>query len=107
MICIKGLPKDMLLMTLFNHSHQQGMGCLDPLGGHPMTIATAASDVAKSSPHLYFDYVHGRVLKVDLSGDYLDDRLYDRDNYQGATRDAILDRRWRVDLDEFERYHAA
>jgi len=32
----------------------------------------------------YFDYLSGRVMKVDLSSDELDPWLYDRDNGQGA-----------------------
>ena len=37
----------------------------------------------------YFDYLKGRVMKVDLSGDELCVRLYDRDNGQGAAERAL------------------
>ena len=37
----------------------------------------------------YFDYLHGRVLKVDLSGDEFDERLYDRDCGEGAAQRAV------------------
>ena len=38
----------------------------------------------------YFDYVKGRVMKVDLSSDeQFDERLYDRDNGPGAAQSAI------------------
>ena len=37
----------------------------------------------------YFDYLHGRVLKVDLSGDEFDERLYDRDCGKGAAQRAV------------------
>ena len=38
---------------------------------------------------LYFDYLYGRIMKVDLSRDYFDPRLYDRDNGPGAAERAI------------------
>ena len=34
----------------------------------------------------YFDYVQGRVMKVDLSGDSFNPWLYDRDNGEGAAK---------------------
>ena len=37
----------------------------------------------------YFDYLYGRVLKVDLSGDGFDERLYDRDCGEGAAQRAV------------------
>ena len=37
----------------------------------------------------YFDYVHRRVIKVDLSGDDFSPRLYDRDNGAGAAAAAL------------------
>ncbi len=39
--------------------------------------------------HTYFDYLAGRVMKIDLSGDELDPRLYDRDLGQGAAERTI------------------
>lgn len=38
-----------------------------------------------------FDYLQGRVMKVDLSEDTLDPWLYDRDNGQGAAERAIAE----------------
>ena len=38
---------------------------------------------------LYFDYLFGRVIKVDLSGNWFDERLYDRDNGIGAAQAAV------------------
>lgn len=37
----------------------------------------------------YFDYLNGRVMKVDLSGDSFDERLYDRDNDLGSAQKVI------------------
>lgn len=44
-----------------------------------------------NAERIYFDYLQGRVMKVDLAGDELDPRLYDRDNGEGAARRAIYD----------------
>ena len=38
---------------------------------------------------MYFDYLEGRVMKIDLSGDTVDPRGYDRDNGQGAVQKVI------------------
>lgn len=38
----------------------------------------------------YFDYVNGRVMKVDLCGDELRVGLFDRDNGEGAARMALV-----------------
>ncbi|MFA5049133.1 MAG: hypothetical protein WC516_08970 [Patescibacteria group bacterium] len=39
----------------------------------------------------YFDYLGGKVMKINLAGDSLDTRLYDRDNGEEAAEYAILD----------------
>jgi hypothetical protein len=38
---------------------------------------------------MYFDYLHGRVMKIGLNTDDLEERLYDRDNGQGAAERAL------------------
>lgn len=37
----------------------------------------------------YFDYLNGRVLKINLSGDELDTYLYNRDNGPDAAENAL------------------
>ena len=101
MISIKGLDKAAVLAALYNASHPLRMGFLhyDP---KPMTIEEAREMIGAGDDttqafgkfvhgdrQLYFDYLKGRVMKVDLSGDELDPRLYDRDNGQGAAARAI------------------
>lgn len=84
LIDISKLDKAKVLAGLYNHSHPQGMGFLhyDP---KPMTVEEAREILIRAKEFgYYFDYVKGRVLKVDLSGDILDTRLYDRDNGEGA-----------------------
>jgi hypothetical protein len=85
MISLAGLDKAAVLAALYNAAKPQGMGFLqyDPA---PMQIEEATALLRVST---YFDYLKGRVMKVDLSRDELDPRLYDRDNGSGAAERAI------------------
>ncbi len=86
MVNTKGLSKAEVLVALYNASHAQGMGLLFAESGD-MKIEEAEKIVQTQS---YFDYLKGRVLKVDLSNpDGFDERLYDRDNGNGAADRAI------------------
>ena len=78
-IDISGLDKADLLIALYNGSKQQGMGFL-----HEPTPLTKyeANDLLRQTS--YFDYLRGRVMKVDLAGDTLDPWGYDRDLGEGA-----------------------
>ena len=84
MIDITGIDKAVLLAALYAAAKTQGLGFLHYTPG-AMTHAEAKEYVTNTEPWLYFDYIKGRVLKVDLSADMLDPRLYDRDNGTGAT----------------------
>ena len=86
MINIKGLEKAKVLKALYDASHVQGMGFLQARDSFTSEDAQKLIDENQS---LYFDYVYGRVLKVDLSKDEFDEYLFDRDNYNGAAKDAI------------------
>lgn len=85
MIDITGISKAAILAALYNNSKPQGMGFLafDP---EEMSEKEAAKLLQKSN---YFDYLNGRVMKVDLSGNELDPWLYDHDNGTGAAERAI------------------
>ena len=85
---ISGLDPAAVLAALYNASQQQGLGFLNPHGRQPMTVEDAAAALAVT-PHRYFDYLHGRVMKVELTGVQIDVRLYDRDNGEGAGAAAI------------------
>jgi hypothetical protein len=87
MVNIAGLSKAKVLMALFNASRQQGMGFLDARGARLMTEDDAAKVIEEQG--LYFDYLRGRVMKVDLSHDKLRPFAYDRDNGHGAAERAI------------------
>lgn len=86
MIDISKLNKAEVLAALYNSSRQQGMGLLNPEGRQQMNKEQAADLLGKIT---YFDYLQGRVMKVDLKGDSFNEGLYDRDNGSGAARAAI------------------
>jgi hypothetical protein len=83
---IKGLNKAEVLAALYNNSKQQGLGFLHIRGQKPIT-ADEAAELLKE--YTSFDYLHGRVMKVELSGDNLSTLLYDRDNGEGAAERAL------------------
>jgi len=85
MIDLTKYDKADVLAALYNHAKAQGMGLLH-YTPEDMTREQATIMLEHSS---CFDYVHGRVMKVDLKGDTLDPRLYDRDNGEGAAERAI------------------
>ena len=77
---IKGMNKAKILAALYNNSRQQGMGHLAANTGD-MTEQDAQGLLDEGNT--YFDYLHGRVMKIDLAGDELKTRLYDRDIGEG------------------------
>ena len=85
---IKGMDKAAVLAALYNHARTQGLGILHYQPGN-MSLEEARNLLKTQS---YFDYLKGRVLKIDLSGDELNERLYDRDNGLGAAAAAIVAR---------------
>lgn len=86
MIDLKGKDKADVLAKLYNSSRPQGLGFLHATKQN-MTRDEAAELLAGGQTD--FDYLNGRVMKVDLSGDELDPRLYDRDNGKGAAAAAL------------------
>ncbi len=85
MIDISKKSKAKVLAALYNASQPLGLGFMhyDPA---EMTEQEAEGLLEKTD---YFDYVKGRIMKVQLSGDTLDPRNYDRDNGEGAAQRAI------------------
>lgn len=83
---IENHTKASVLAALYNASKPQGMGFLH-FNPKPMT-ENEAEDLLKEG-RTYFDYLHGRVMKIDLSGNDLDTSLYNRDNGQGAAERVI------------------
>lgn len=85
MIDISKADKAAVLAALYNNSRPLGMGML-AFTPEEMTRDEAA-ELLKSQT--YFDYLKGRVMKIDLRGDELRPRLYDRNNGEGAAARAL------------------
>ena len=85
---IAGLDKAEVLAALFNGSHQRGLGFLQARGATGMTVGQAREEIA-SNERMYFDYLHGRVMKIDLRDDELRTAAYNRDIGQGAAESII------------------
>jgi hypothetical protein len=86
MIDIKGLDKAEVLKALYDHSHVQGLGFLQAVPDGTVTVEHCRELLEKET---YFDYLYGKVLKVDLRHDEFNEYLYDRDNGIGAAQMAI------------------
>ncbi len=85
-IDIKGLDKPTLLAALYNNSFQQGMGIMHARGRERMTTEQAAEELKHGSS---FDYLHGRVMKVNIGGDTLRPYAYDRDVGSGQAAKVV------------------
>jgi len=85
-IDISKMDKAEVLAKLFNASKAQGMGFLQN-HAEPMTKDEAQGLIDEGQT--YFDYLRGRVMKIDIGGDDLRVALYDRDNGQGAAELAL------------------
>lgn len=83
---IAKLNKAGVLAALYNNARVQGLGVFQAKSGD-MTIKEAQKIL--NSGQTDFDYLYGRVMKVDLSNDELDTWLYNRDNGDGAAEKAI------------------
>lgn len=89
MVNIKGLNKAEVLKVLFNASKVQGYNANKDLKPKDMSINEAQSIIESAGETLHFDYLNGKVMKVDITGDELNPWGYDRDNGQGAAQIAI------------------
>ena len=94
---ISKMDKAEVLRRLYNNAKPQGLGFLH-YTPKEMTIEEARELIKNGidesgSRGLYFDYVHGRVMKIDLSTDELRTGLYNRDNGTNAAEEALKDLR--------------
>lgn len=95
MIDISKMDKAEVLAKLYNASKAQGMGMLQFVPGD-MSVEEAREFLKKGTNDLgfrtvpmRFDYLQGRVMKVDLSGEQINEQLYDRDLGEGAAARAL------------------
>ncbi len=82
---IANLSKSKILAALYNNSQPLGLGFLH-YDAKPMT-EKEAQELLKGNT--YFDYLKGRVMKIDLSSDELQTDLYNRDNGPGRAEKII------------------
>ena len=75
---IQGIPKDVLIRALWENAHAN----LFYGGARPYDEEVVSERI--SHQELYFDYLFNKVMKVDLSGDEVNPKLYDRDAGDGT-----------------------
>lgn len=83
---IKGMSKAKILATLYNNSRPLGLGFLHAT---PEDMTEAEAQQILDSGQTYFDYLKGRVMKVDLSKDELRTDLYNRDNGDNRAEEVL------------------
>ena len=84
-IDISKKDKAAVFKALYDNARPLGMGFRSFIPGD-ISMEEARALTTKT---LSFDYVYGRVMKVNLSGDSFDSWLYDRDNGQGRAKAAL------------------
>jgi hypothetical protein len=87
MVPINGIKAE-ALQALFYRSNPLGLGFIEVAMKPNLSLREAHDLLAETTR---FDYLHGRVMKVDFSGDEFDPRLYDRDNGIGAASLAVAE----------------
>jgi hypothetical protein len=88
-IDITGLDKAEILVALWNAAPSPIDALYLDKDFKPQMEIDWARKLIAETPDLYFDYIGARCLKIDLSGDTLDARRYDRDAGQGAALRAL------------------
>ncbi|MFA5333053.1 MAG: hypothetical protein WC376_00985 [Candidatus Nanoarchaeia archaeon] len=84
---ISKLDKAEVLAALYNASKPQGMGFIQ-FNPNPMSVNEARQYIETGIT--YFDYLKGRVMKIDLSSDELLTGLYNRDNGENAAEKVLM-----------------
>lgn len=83
---ISKMDKAKVLAALYNNAKPQGLGFLL---ADSREMTTGEAQEILNTGQTYFDYLKGRVMKVDLSKDDLWTALYNRDNGNNAAELAI------------------
>lgn len=86
-IKFKNEDKAKVLATLYNNSKPQGLGFMH--FENKLMTEVEAKDLLKEQD--YFDYLKGRVMKVDLSTNEFNPWLYDRDNGAGKAQRVLVE----------------
>lgn len=82
---ISNKDKAEVLAALYNNSHPHGMGFFN-YNPKPMTIEEARELLEQTT---CFDYLAGRVMKINLEGSIIRTHGYNMDNGKGAAERAI------------------
>ncbi len=82
---ISGVNKKKLLKKLYERAQPQGRGFLHFQENDELSDA----DAEKLLQRGYIDYLRGRVMKIDITGDSVSTRLYNRDNGNNAAEEVI------------------
>jgi hypothetical protein len=85
---VRDIAPAVLLAVLYNRARVQGLGVLHSSVG-PMEAEEAAALLMEQELPAYFDYLKGRVMKVEIDGKTLNPRLYDRDNGHKAAEECV------------------
>lgn len=85
---IEGLNKAEVLAVLYNRSKPAGMGFMHY---NPEPMTTEQAQEILDSGATSFDYLSGRVMKINLSGDEVDTWGFNRDNGEDAAENAIAE----------------
>ena len=86
MVSYGNLTKAEVLATLYNHAQPRGLGIFKFVPGD-LSIELAEKIIERQTK---FDYLNGRCLKVDLSGDKgFEEWLYDREYGSGTAQMAL------------------
>ena len=89
MIDIHGIDKKKIFAALYNNARPVGMGLVHHVPG-PLSDGEIEQLFRSCEEDLYFDYVKGRSMKINLNNDFLDSYLYDRDNGEDAAKLALI-----------------
>lgn len=102
MINIEGLDKPELLMALYDHAWQ--MAKADHGFGLYLTGAITPAWFAENMKKgiTFFNVVYGKPLYVDISGNEMDERIYDEKNEPGLAARVISGLRAKQIKEELE-----
>ncbi|KAK1143963.1 hypothetical protein N8T08_005872 [Aspergillus melleus] len=87
-VSIAGIDKANLTYALWHRSSVAMWFALN--GRAPPTLTRDEAQTMGQDCDWSFDYLAGRVMKCNLSGDSVDPWGYDRDNGDGAERSSLL-----------------
>jgi len=110
MVSIEGLRKGEVLASLYNNAKVQGMGFLQAKEGdmseqeadivinkavtelnhYVERLGMSKENLQEAIKNIYFfDYLFGRVMKVNIYGNEFSEASYDRDNGEGSAQRVI------------------